>query len=262
MSSPCKQTRHCVDHGWCHRCDPALAALMSEVNHVISDVTEDGAARSRLYTEISKIMHVGDPVQMAAELAEARQTNRNLNRRAQAAESTIERYRAAVAEWMIRDDGTYVPYDSLKVIGALAGKEILPGVRYMRRFENAQQAEEFIERVYGLLEYWNTLTAPFGPPQSWWWEERRGELSDVLAGRGSPGVQDSLRGQVRAALEESGISQAAAARRLGVSTKHMSQMLTGKATLTLSWAEKILAMCGQRLEIRAVSRIPSEEDGA
>jgi DNA-binding XRE family transcriptional regulator len=130
----------------------------------------------------------------------------------------------------------------------------------MRRFENAQQAEEFIERVYGLLEYWNTLTAPFGPPQSWWWEERRGELSDVLAGRGSPGVQDSLRGQVRAALEESGISQAAAARRLGVSTKHMSQMLTGKATLTLSWAEKILAMCGQRLEIRAVSAIPSEEE--
>lgn len=258
-ASPCKQTRHCVDHGWCHRCDAPLAALMSEVNHVISEATRDSDERSALYTGIARIMHVGDPVQSAAELAEARQTNRNLNRRVQAAESTVEQYRSAIADWRVGTDGTYVPYDSLKAIGSLAGKEILPGIRYMHRFENAQQAEEFIERVYGLLEYWNTLTAPFGPPQSWWWEERRGELSDVLAGRGSPGVQDSLRGQVKAALEAAGVSQAEAARRLGLTAKHMSQMLTGKATLTLAWAEQILALCGQRLEIRAVSAIPQTE---
>lgn len=258
MNSPCKQTRHCADHGWCHRCDPALAALMSEVNHLIAGATKDDSLRSELYTGISKIMHVGDPVQAAAELAETRQTNRNLNRRAQAAEATAERYRAAVADWRVREDGTYVPYDSLKAIGALAGVEILPGIRYMQRFDNAQQAEEFIERIYGLLEYWNTLTAPFGPPQSWWWEERRGELSDVLAGRGGPDIQDSLRAQVKAALDAASLSQAEASRRLGLSTKHMNQMLTGKATLTLGWAEKILALCGQRLEIRAVSAIPTE----
>lgn len=258
MTSPCKQTQHCAHHGWCHRCDPALAALMSEVNHVISEATQDDEARSVLYTEISAIMHVGDPVQAAAELAETRQTNRNLNRRVQAAESLGDKYRAAVGDWRVNDKGTYVPYESLKTIGKLAGLEILPGIRYMQRFENAQQAEEFIERLYVLLDYWNTLTAPFGPPQSWWWEERRGELSDVLAGYGSPGVQDSLRGQVKAALEASRISQAEVARTLGLSTKHMSQMLTGKATLTLGWAEKILALCGQRLEIRAVAAIPTE----
>lgn len=258
MTSPCRQTRHCVDHGWCHRCDPPLAALMSEINKIISEVTDDASARSDLYTRIAAVMHVGDPVQAAAELAQTRQTNRNLNRRVQAAESAVEGYRAAVADWKVNDKGTFVPYDSLKAIGALAGKEILPGIRYMRRFDNAQQAEEFIEKIYGLLEYWNTLTAPFGPPQSWWWEERRGELSDVLGGRGSPDLQDSLRGQVRAALDAVGISQAEAARRLELSTKHMSQMLTGKATLTLGWAQKILALCGQRLEIRAVSAIPTE----
>jgi hypothetical protein len=39
-------------------------------------------------------------------------------------------------------------------------------------------------------------------------------------------------------------------------------MLTGQATLTIGWAEKILALCGQRLEIRAVSAIPSEGENA
>lgn len=262
VRSPCRQTRHCADHGWCHRCDPALAALMSEVNHAIGAATRDDGLRGELYASIAKIMYIGDPVQAAADLAESRQTNRNLNRRVQSAESVIEKYRAAVADWMVREDGTYVPYDSLKEIGRLAGKEILPGIRYMQRFENAQQAERFIEQIYGLLEYWNTLVAPFGAPQSWWWEERRAELSDVLAGRGFPGVHDSLRAQVRAALDEAGVSQAEASRKVGLSTKHMNQMLTGKAVLTLGWAEKILAVCGQRLEIRAVSAIPTEEEQA
>lgn len=253
MPEPCRTTRHCADHGWCHRCDPALAALMSEINHVIQSVSADESTWGPLYSQISAILHAGAPAQAAADLAEARKTNQNLNRRAQAAESTAERYAQAVREWRVTEEGTYVSYDSLKTLGRLAGVEILPGIRYMQRFENAKQAEEFIERVYGLLEYWNSISPPFGPPQSWWWEERRADLSDVLAGRGSPGIQDSLRSQVKAALEVAGISQAEAARTLGMSAKHMSQMLTGKASLTLGWAEKILALCGQRLEIRAVS---------
>lgn len=259
MAEPCRQTRHCADHGWCHRCDPALAALMSEINHLIQSTVTDQSTWGPLYSEIGRLLHTGDPARSAAELAEARSTNQVLNRRAQAAESMAERYVQAVREWRVDDDGTYVPYESLKTIGKLAGVEILPHVRYMQRFENAKQAEEFIESIYALLEYWNTLTAPFGPPQSWWWEERRADLSDVLAGRGSPGVQDSLREQVKRALERAQVSQAEAARRLGLSAKHMSQMLTGKALLTLGWAEKILALCGQRLEIRAVSAIPVTE---
>jgi transcriptional regulator with XRE-family HTH domain len=56
-----------------------------------------------------------------------------------------------------------------------------------------------------------------------------------------------LREQTRAALRSAGISQADACRQLGVSTKHLSHMLTGRAPLTLDWAERLLALCGQQL---------------
>ena len=259
MNDPCGQTRHCADHGWCRRCNPRFAALMSEINLIAQHACGSDEHWGELYGKIADALKGSPEAERLAELAEARATNRKLNHRAQSAESTVGRYRRAVAEWRVLDDGTFVPYDSLKEIGRISGVEILPGVRYMRRFVNAQQAEEFVERIYGLLEYWNSVTPPFGEPQSWWWEDRRAELSDVLAGRDSPGAQDSLRAQVRKALTDSGISQADVSRRLGLTQKHVSQMLTGRAVLTLAWAEQILALAGQRLEIRTVSAIPSAE---
>lgn len=63
-------------------------------------------------------------------------------------------------------------------------------------------------------------------------------------------ARNDLRKQVRAALLDAGISQAEVARQLGLSTKHMCRMLTGRAVLTIDWAEKILKICGQRLEIK------------
>ncbi|MEU3507693.1 helix-turn-helix transcriptional regulator [Streptomyces longwoodensis] len=65
----------------------------------------------------------------------------------------------------------------------------------------------------------------------------------------APSAEEQLRTQVRAALTRAQISQAEACRRLGLSTKHMNMMLTGRATLTLDWAERILALCGKRLVI-------------
>lgn len=62
-------------------------------------------------------------------------------------------------------------------------------------------------------------------------------------------AEDQLRAHVRAALEAAGISQAEASRQLGLSTKHMCQMLTGQATLSLTWAEGILGLCGHTLVI-------------
>ena len=62
-------------------------------------------------------------------------------------------------------------------------------------------------------------------------------------------VEESLREQVRAALESTRISQAAVARELGVSTKHLCQMLTGRAPMTLEWAERIVALCEMRVEV-------------
>jgi plasmid maintenance system antidote protein VapI len=60
---------------------------------------------------------------------------------------------------------------------------------------------------------------------------------------------DVLRALVRVELRNAGLSQAEAARRLGVSTKHLCQMLTGRAPLTLGWAEDLLGLCGQRLTL-------------
>ena len=62
-------------------------------------------------------------------------------------------------------------------------------------------------------------------------------------------ADEQLRSHVRAALVHAHISQAEAARQLGLSTKHLSQMLTGQATLSLTWAEGLLGLCGMNLVI-------------
>ncbi|MEV5264787.1 helix-turn-helix transcriptional regulator [Streptomyces werraensis] len=62
-------------------------------------------------------------------------------------------------------------------------------------------------------------------------------------------AEHQLREQVVNALRAEGISQAEVCRRLGCSTKHMSHMLTGKAPLSLWWAERILTLCGKRLVV-------------
>lgn len=62
-------------------------------------------------------------------------------------------------------------------------------------------------------------------------------------------ADDQLRAHIRASLATARISQAEAARQLGLSGKHLSQMLTGRATLSLTWAEGLLGLCGMRLVI-------------
>lgn len=64
------------------------------------------------------------------------------------------------------------------------------------------------------------------------------------------GAQDRLWVQVRTVLETSRLSQAEAARRLGLSTKHLCRMLTGQSQMSLDWAEQILGLCGMELTVR------------
>ena len=66
-------------------------------------------------------------------------------------------------------------------------------------------------------------------------------------------AEEQLRTHVRAALEAANLSQAEICRQLGLSTKHMNMMLTGKATLTLEWAERIVDLCGMRLVVLALT---------
>ncbi|MEV6737909.1 helix-turn-helix transcriptional regulator [Streptomyces sp. NPDC051104] len=62
-------------------------------------------------------------------------------------------------------------------------------------------------------------------------------------------AEDQLRAHVRRALATHRVSQAEACRQLGLSQKHLSQMLTGKAPLTLTWAEGLLGLCQMSLVI-------------
>jgi plasmid maintenance system antidote protein VapI len=72
------------------------------------------------------------------------------------------------------------------------------------------------------------------------------------------GTEQIIRSQVRAALERAHISQAEASRRLGLSTKHTNQMITGRAPMPLQWADRILALCGMRLVI-GIQLVDTEE---
>jgi transcriptional regulator with XRE-family HTH domain len=62
-------------------------------------------------------------------------------------------------------------------------------------------------------------------------------------------AEEQLRTHIRAALQAAGLSQAETARQLGLSTKHLNMMLTGKSPLSLTWAEGILGLCGHNLVI-------------
>lgn|GEM_PF-5699852 len=55
---------------------------------------------------------------------------------------------------------------------------------------------------------------------------------------------------VRNAVDDSGIRQVHLARTVGLTTKHLSAMLTGRAPLSISWADQILTVCGRTLDIR------------
>lgn len=74
-------------------------------------------------------------------------------------------------------------------------------------------------------------------------------VPDRAAADGTAGLLEAFRIHVREALETSGHSQASVARTIQVSTKHLNQMLMGKAPLTLEWADRILRACGMRLQI-------------
>lgn len=62
-------------------------------------------------------------------------------------------------------------------------------------------------------------------------------------------AQDSLREQVRSAVKASGLKQVWMAEKLGVSEKHLSNLLTGRAPLSLDWAEQIAGLCRMRVRI-------------
>ncbi|MDX3587333.1 helix-turn-helix domain-containing protein [Streptomyces europaeiscabiei] len=58
-----------------------------------------------------------------------------------------------------------------------------------------------------------------------------------------------LRDQIRATIKATGLKQIWIAQQLGISEKHLSQMLTGRVTLTLDWAQRIAGVCGYKVTV-------------
>jgi len=58
-----------------------------------------------------------------------------------------------------------------------------------------------------------------------------------------------VREAIRSALDASGMTQVEFAARVGISEKHMSQVLTGKAGLPLDLADRLLNALGRRMKV-------------
>lgn len=59
----------------------------------------------------------------------------------------------------------------------------------------------------------------------------------------------ALHQKVREVVKASGLKQTWMADRLGTSEKHLSQLLTGRAVMTLEWARRIVELCGMELVV-------------
>lgn len=59
-AAPCRTTQHCAYHGWCRRCAPGFAAIMSRVNVAIQRTAPDEGHWGPLYEAIGKALNNGD----------------------------------------------------------------------------------------------------------------------------------------------------------------------------------------------------------
>ncbi|MDX3174177.1 hypothetical protein PV382_18035 [Streptomyces scabiei] len=55
-AAPCRTTQHCAHHGFCHRCAPAFAAVMSRVNVAIQRTDPEEGHWGPLYEAVAKVL--------------------------------------------------------------------------------------------------------------------------------------------------------------------------------------------------------------
>ena len=190
MSDPCGSTQHCAYHGWCHRCDPRFSALMSEINLIIQRGTEDEQTWGPLYAQIAKTLHGKGEAAMAAELAEARETNRRLNRRSQASDSRLATVERAVGDWKMDEGRTQVPLHTLTTIAKAAGKTF-DDRYYVLHYQHVAELEATVGRLRQLLKRWCALGGPaLGVSVYRWWDQRLKEFIEALEKVGVSGGND------------------------------------------------------------------------
>lgn len=81
-------------------------------------------------------------------------------------------------------------------------------------------------------------------------------MSDTTSTTAS--LADGVRSAIGGALAETATTQAMLARRLGVTQKHVSEVLTGRAGLSMDLADAMLAAMGRRVVV-AVEHAPLRE---
>lgn len=89
-----------------------------------------------------------------------------------------------------------------------------------------------------------------------------GEQNRLFAAYGvdlkaAPAAQ--LRESLQQCIVDAGRAQITVAADLGISQKHLSQILTGKVNLTLDWADRIARACGYQV-VALVVHPPSSHD--
>ena len=67
-------------------------------------------------------------------------------------------------------------------------------------------------------------------------------------------LQLQLRDAVYSAMERRGLSQRDTAKLVGISEKHLSQMLNGRVEATLSTWQDIFNALGHRVQVRAIKK--------
>lgn len=56
MSYPCNETRHCVNHGFCHRCAPELAEACGHLVKAISAAGVSDEQSGDVYARLTKVL--------------------------------------------------------------------------------------------------------------------------------------------------------------------------------------------------------------
>lgn len=75
----CRTTRHCADHGWCRRCDPAFAAVMSRINEILQTTSLDSPTWAGwMYARIAEMLHGRAGAGLAVQLADSERDRQRL----------------------------------------------------------------------------------------------------------------------------------------------------------------------------------------
>lgn len=94
-------------------------------------------------------------------LAQARETVRRLNYRAQQAESTVATITRAARDWQFTERGTYMPLRSLAAIARVAGRPV-PDGRFELHYQRVEHLQAELDRTRAELATARAQIAPCG----------------------------------------------------------------------------------------------------